>query len=357
MKRLIAFAVVTILASCGAAPEAETEADAVETSNLEIYWIDVEGGAATLIVTPEGETALMDTGWPGFDDRDPKRVAHVLKEVVGAERLDYFITSHFHLDHVGGIPGLAKLVEIEEFVDHGDSVEIAWEGERGDRARQLWDGYLSVAEGKRMTVGPGDRLPLKGADFQFVAARSKFIEQPVSPVEDNPACEASETKEVDEGENGKSIGFMVRVGDFEFLDLGDLSWNFELETACPKNLFGEVDLYQVTHHGMHMSGAPPHIEAIKPKVAVMNNGHKKGGRPETYETLTAQESLEDLWQVHKALVPEDGALNTDEQMIANLKATDDGDEGHWIKASVAPSGEFTITNSRNGFSKTYQPRP
>jgi len=360
MKRLLSVALsaalVALLVACGSAPEPEAE-DAPEAATLEIYWIDVEGGAATLIVTPEGETALMDAGWSGYDDRDPKRITHVLKEVVGAEKLDYFITSHFHLDHVGGVPALAKMIEIDEFVDHGDSVEIEWEGERGDRARALWEGYLSAAEGKRMQIGPGDRLPLKGADFQFVAARSKFISQPVSPVEDNPACEGAPTKEVDEGENGKSVGFMVRVGDFEFLDLGDLSWNFELETACPKNLFGEIDLYQVTHHGMDMSGAPAHIQAIRPKVAVMNNGHRKGGRPETYTNLTSVDSLEDLWQVHKALVPEDGALNTDEQMIANLQATDDGDEGHWIKASVAPSGEFTITNSRNDFFKTYQPRP
>lgn len=320
------------------------------SQTLDIYWIDAEGGAATLVVTPQGETVLMDAGWPGFDGRDPKRIANVLEYEVGKKRINYFLTSHFHTDHVGGLPALAKLVPIDNFVDHGDSVEKDWE-----KGKPLWEKYLAVADGKRMTVKPGDKLPVKGTDFLIVAARSKFLSKPLGKGKPNPLCAGAEMKEVDEGENGKSVGFLVRVGKFEFLDLGDLSWNFEHELACPVNLLGQIDLYQVTHHGMHMSGAPQHINAIQPRVAVMNNGHRKGGRPETYETLTKSPRLEDLWQVHAALVPE-GAPNTDEKMIANMYATDDGDKGHWIKASVEKNGAFTITNSRNGFSKTYKPK-
>jgi len=320
------------------------------SQTLDIYWIDVEGGAATLIVTPQGETVLMDAGWPGFDGRDPKRIANVLEYEVGKKRIDYFLTSHFHTDHVGGLPELAKLVPIGKFVDHGDSVEKDWE-----KGKPLWESYLAVADGKRMTVKPGDKLPLKGTDFLIVAARSKFLSKPLGKAKPNPLCANAQMKEVDEGENGKSLGFLVRQGKFEFLDLGDLSWNFEHELACPVNLLGEIDLYQVTHHGMHMSGAPQHINAIAPRVAVMNNGHRKGGRPETYETLTKSPRLIDLWQVHAALVPE-GAPNTDEKMIANLAAADAGDKGEWIKASVEKNGTFTITNGRNGYSKTYKPQ-
>jgi beta-lactamase superfamily II metal-dependent hydrolase len=319
-------------------------------ATLDIYWIDVEGGAATLIVTPAGETVLMDSGWPGFDDRDPKRIVNVLKYVAGKDRLNYFITSHFHTDHIGGLPSLAKMVTIEKFVDHGDSVEKDTEG-----GKKLFDAYLGAADGRRMQIAPGDKLPLKGVDFQFVAARSKFLSKPVNGGKKNPLCSDVTKKELDEGENGKSVGFMLRMGKFEFLDLGDLSWNYELELACPVNLLGRVDLYQVTHHGMDMSGAPAHLLAIDPQVAVMNNGHRKGGRPETYKTLKSAPGLVDLWQVHKALVPE-GAPNTDEKMIANLEATDEGDKGHWIRASVKKNGEFTITNSRNDYSKTYKPR-
>lgn len=318
--------------------------------NLDIYWIDVEGGAATLIVTPGGQTVLMDAGWAGRGDRDPQRIAAVLDEQVGRKELDYFITSHFHLDHVGGVPGLAKLVPIKKFVDHGDSVEIDWD----DRARGLWEGYLSAAQGKRMQVAPGDKLPVDGVEFLFVAARSKFLDKPLAPAANNPLCAGAEKKEIDKGENGKSVGFVVRFGDFEFLDLGDLSWNYELEIACPRNLLGEVDLYQVTHHGMSMSGAPAHIQAIKPQVAVMNNGPHKGGEPATYRALLSSPGLEDLWQGHQSL-HEGAPPNTALEMIANLDESKRC-QGHWIKASVQPNGSFTITNSRNGFSKTYQAR-
>ncbi len=321
---------------------------------LDIYWIDVEGGASTLLVTPGGQTILMDAGWAGFDDRDPKRIADVLENQVGRKEIDYFITSHFHADHVGGMPDLAKLVTIKKFVDHGDSVEAKWDGKRGDRPRELFQSYLDVADGKRMTIKPGDKLPVDGVDFEFLVAASKFIDKPLTPVADNPMCADATKHELDDGENGKSVGFIVRMGKFEFLDLGDLSWNFELEAACPKNLFGQIDLYQVTHHGMSMSGAPAHIDAIRPLVAVMNNGPHKGGQAPTYHTLMATDSLADLWQIHQALNEPDSP-NTAVDKIANFEDTAEC-KGHWIKASVKPDGSFTVTNSRNGYSKTYQSR-
>ena len=198
---------------------------------LEIYWIDVEGGAATLIVTRDKETVLMDAGWPGFDNRDPQRILRVLEQEVGKMELDYFISSHFHRDHVGGVGALASMIPIHRFVEHGDSVEIGW----NERADALWASYVEVAADRRMQVRPGDRLPLKNTDFLFVAARSRFLQSPLVEQGPNPACRDAQSRPVDRGENGKSIGFLIRVGKFEFLDLGDLSWNFELETACPTN--------------------------------------------------------------------------------------------------------------------------
>lgn len=317
---------------------------------LDIYWIDVEGGAATLIVTPDSETVLMDAGWPGFDDRDPKRIAHVLENEVGRKELDYFIASHFHRDHTGGVAGLASMIPIKRFVDHGDSVEIG----RNERADALWQAYTETAGDHRMQIEPGDRLPLKNTEFLFVAARSRFLDRPLADGGPNPACRDVVQKRIDTGENGKSVGFLVRVGPFEFLDLGDLTWNFEVETACPTNLFGEIDLYQVTHHGMDTSGAMAHIHGIRPLVAVMNNGPRKGGSPATYEALRSAPSLADIWQVHRA-VKSDADHNPTEDFIANLGETE-GCEAHWIKASVQPDGRFTVTNSRNGFSRDYDPR-
>ena len=340
MTRRLASLAALSLAACSLAAAA----------TLDIYWIDVEGGAATLVVTPEAETILMDAGWAGFEGRDPQRIVRVLEEEVGKRELDYFIASHFHRDHTGGVATLASMIPIRKFVDHGDSVEIGW----NDRADELWSSYVETAGDRRMTVAPGQRLPLQSADFLFVAARSRFIERPLVEQGPNPACRESVQKRVDRGENGKSVGFLVRVGPFEFLDLGDLSWNYEIETACPSNLFGEIDLYQVTHHGMHMSGAPAHIRGIRPLVAVMNNGPRKGGSPATYEALAATPSLQDLWQVHRA-VESDDDHNPGEEYIANLGETD-GCAAHWIKASVQPDGSFSVTNSRNGFAKRYEPR-
>jgi beta-lactamase superfamily II metal-dependent hydrolase len=191
-------------------------------STLDIYWIDVEGGAATLLVTQAGETVLMDAGWSGFDDRDAKRIADVLKNQAKVSKIDYFITSHFHTDHVGGVPALAKRVPIDKFVEHGESVETG-----NERGKQLWDSYVAVAGDKRMQVTAGDKLPLKQVDFLFVAARNKFLRKPLEGGGPNALCKNVEMKENDPDENGKSVGFLVRVEDFEFLDLGDLSWNWE----------------------------------------------------------------------------------------------------------------------------------
>ena len=317
--------------------------------SLDIYWIDVEGGAATLIVTPGGDTVLVDAGWPGFEGRDMKRIKSVLGEQAKASKIDYFITSHFHRDHVGGLPQLAAEVPIGKFVDHGDSVE-----QERPNGMKLWQSYLSVAKGKRMTAKPGDELPLSGAGLTFVTARSRVLDKPLKPSGPNPLCNGAKLMDEDTGENGKSVGFILSRGGFEFLDIGDLTWNVEHTLGCPENLLGEIDLYQVTHHGLANSGAPQHLWATKPRVAVMNNGPRKGGAPEAFETISKSPGLEDIWQVHRSLETDD-AHNTNKKMIANFEETDDC-KGHWIKASVAEDGSYTITNGRNNFSKTYKAR-
>ena len=312
---------------------------------LDIYWIDVEGGAATLIVTPGSDTVLMDAGWPGFESRDAKRIQHVLTREAKAEKIDYFITSHFHGDHVGGLPQLVDLVPVEKFVEHGESVEL-----HRERGKKLWDSYLSVAHGKRMAIKPGDKLPLEGADLTFVAARSRFIEGGTGAA--NPHCRNAELQDEDKTENGKSVGFVVKMGDFEFLDLGDLTWNYEHELACPVNRLGEIDLYQTTHHGLTNSGPPQLVLALQPTVAVMNNGPRKGGSPAIWKMLRKSPGFQDLWQGHRNVQSSD-AENTDREMIANLTETENC-QGHWIKASVRKDGAYTVVNSRNGHSKTYQ---
>jgi len=320
----------------------------IGADSADIYWIDVEGGAATLVVTEAGETVLMDSGWAGFDDRDAKRI-ELVAEVAGVERIDYLITSHFHRDHAGGLAALAGRMEIGQFLDHGDSVQ-----QESERDRDLWEGYLATVGERRRIVTPGETLPLRGAELIIVAAHSRFLAEPLAGGGANPLCESFEPHPEDEGENGKSIGYLLEVGDFRFVNLGDLSWNFQGQMACPVNLLGKIDVYQVTHHGSRDDVVPQQMWALEPTVAVMNNGPTKGAGIEAVETVMASPGLEDLWQAHRA-VENDDDHNTDERLTANLADTE-GCQAHWLHARVRSDGSYTITNSRNGHSKTYRAR-
>jgi len=314
---------------------------------LDIYWIDVEGGASTLIVTPGGQSALMDTGFEGFGDRDATRIASVVRDQAGLKRLDYVLISHFHSDHAGGLAALSRLVEIGTVIDHGDSVD----GDTG-AGRTVWERYLAVAGKRRRTVKPGERLMLGGAELIIVAAHSRFIAKPLGDGARNPLCDSFKAQAEDRGENGKSLSYALRAGGFEFVNLGDLSWNFQHQLACPVNLLGKVDIFQVTHHGVRDDVLPQQMWAMAPTVAVMNNGPSKGAGAAAVETVQRSPGLEDLWSLHRAL-GNDAAHNAPEPLTANLGDTD-GCKAAWIRARVGDGGSYVITNSRNGHSKTYR---
>jgi beta-lactamase superfamily II metal-dependent hydrolase len=339
MERMRLLLCSTLLLALGLLP-------ARAADSVDIYWIDVEGGAATLIVTQAGETVLMDAGFAGFGGRDLGRIQKAMADA-GSDRIDYFITSHFHGDHVGGLAPLAAKVPIGRFVDHGDSVEKDTEA-----GKRVWDLYLKTVGDKRQIVIPGDTLPLQGGvELMVVAAHSRFI----PPPGDSPAnmlCNNVEIQPEDQGENGKSTGYILRTGDFEFVNLGDLSWNYQYQLGCPTNALGEIDLFQVPHHGVRNDVSPQLIGALRPAVTVMSNGPTKGGGAEAIEVVLGTAGLEDLWQTHRA-VNNDDAHNTSERLTANLGETE-GCEGHWIHARVNADSSYTVTNERNGYSKTYK---
>ena len=312
---------------------------------VDIYWIDVEGGASTLLVTQAGQSVLMDAGYDGFGDRDAKRIERVVKEA-GLDHIDYFLTSHFHGDHAGGLAALAKRVKINRFLDHGESVD-----KNSGGGKELWERYLTVTGDRRQAAKPGERLELQGVELLVVAAHSRFLPKALPGGGPNPLCKTFDVRPEDRGENGKSLGYLLRSGDFEFVNLGDLSWNFQYQMACPVNLLGKIDLYQVTHHGGD-DVLSQQMWALEPTVAVMNNGPTKGGAPEGVETVLNSPGLDDLWQLHRA-VKNDADHNTDAQLTANLGDADDC-EGHWIHARVDAGGSYTLTNSRNGYTKTYR---
>jgi competence protein ComEC len=331
---------------------------AQQGKGLDIYFIDVEGGQSTLFVTPSGQSLLVDTGWAG--PRDAGRIADAAKQA-GITQIDYLVTTHYHGDHVGGVVDLASKIPIKTFVDHGPSAEET------RSVPQNYAAYLTVREkGQHILAKLGEHLPIKGADFQIVSAAAETIAKPLSGAGmANPLCADFQPKdEVKDpliaGENKQSVGMVISLGKFRMVDFGDLTWNKEHDLACPNNLVGTIDLYVVSHHGQDISSLPMMVQAMHPRVAVMDNGAKKGGAIATFETLKKSPGLEDLWQLHYAV--DAGDHNSPEQFIANLgvggtPATGVPDEGtvYSIKVAARADGSFTVTNTRNGSHKDYGP--
>ncbi len=326
---------------------------------LDIYFIDVMGGAATLIVTPERESILIDTGWPGLEDRDPKRITSVLKNEAKLERIDHLVTTHWHTDHFGGVEGLAKLVSIGKFWDRGLPDLSAADQDKINfpdgpiATNPLGIAYRKVTEGKRSTLKAGDRLPLRGAlEARVLAASGKVVASEDSTP--NPLCAAAPADmPADPSDNARSIVLQFKLGKFDFFDAGDLTWNIEKQLVCPTNVIGNsVDVYQVTHHGLDSSNHPTLIASIAPTVAIMNNGPKKGGSAATVARLREVHTIQAAYQLHKN-ADTGAAENTSADLIANREITG----GEFIHLSVAPDGmSYTVQIGHGGTPRTFRTR-
>ena len=316
---------------------------------MEIYFIDAMGGAATLIVTPEKESILIDSGWPGNDDRDPKRIIHVLKDVAGLDHLDHLVTTHWHTDHYGGVAGLVKRIRVDHFWDRGlpdlnrENSDKASFPDGPGREDALGIAYRAASEGKRRTLKAGGKLPLKGDVEAFVLASGAEVFAVTGPA--NPLCaEGPADLPADGSDNARSLVIRFRFKGFDFLDCGDLTWNVEKQLVCPADKIGKIDLYQVTHHGMSISNHPTLLRTVAPTVAVMNNGPKKGGDPKTVKLLRSIPSIKAAYQLHKnaGTKPEQ---NTDPELIANKGL----EGGKFIRVTVNPDGtHFTVRIGADG---------
>ena len=315
--------------------------------SLEIFFIDVEGGQATLIVSPSGHSMLIDTGWRGFNGRDAERIWQAAK-TVKVKQLDYVLITHYHRDHVGGVQQLADRMKIGTFVDHGPNLEDS------KVAKEDYADYEKVLpRAQHLVVKPGDSIPLKGLDVQVLTAAGEHLQSPLSGAGPaNPLCASVPKKEVDATENARSLGTITSYGSFRFLDLGDLTWNKELELVCPNNLIGKVDVYLTTHHGLGASGNPALVQAIHPRVAIMNNGSRKGGEPSAWQIIKDSPGLEDIWQLHYS-VAGGSDHNVRDSFIANVDEV--GDAGSYLRVTAQQDGSFTVYNSRNKFTRNYTP--
>ncbi len=352
MKRFVTFSLLTALI---AAISISGSIASVQSQNskrrLEIFYVDVEGGAATLIVTPAGESILVDTGWPGFEGRDAKRIEAGMK-AANITQIDHLIIMHYHTDHYGGVPELAKRIKIGKFYDHGPMDSL-----QEDRTfAEKYAAYKAAAGGKTNTLQPGSTIELKQAagtpkiSLQVLAAAGEVMPMKVK-ASPSKECGAATMQADDPSDNARSVVFVLRYGNFDFLDTGDLTWNIEHKLICPINLIGEIDLYQVGHHGAETSNNPVLVSAIKPTVAIMNNGPRKGGHPNTVKTARSTAAIKDLWQVHRNVASTE-EQNAPAEFIANLEAQNDA--ANMIRVSVdAAKKSFTVTNDRNKVSKSY----
>jgi beta-lactamase superfamily II metal-dependent hydrolase len=312
--------------------------------HLEIYCVDVEGGQATLLVSPSGESLLVDTGWGGHNRRDAERIAAAAK-AAGVKRIDYLVITHFHADHVGGVAQLSEKLPIRHFVDHGESVET------GGGADVLFKQYAAHREkGKHIQVKPGDTIPIKELDVRVVSAGGQTLAAPMAGAgKPNAECASFQRTPERKGEDAQTVGIVVQYGSFRLADLGDLPLNQEYELVCPNDKLGPVDLFIASTHGAAASNSPQLVRALSPRVAIVENSAKKGGQPPVLKTLKETPGLQEVWQLHYS-VAGGKELNTADPYIANL---DEICEGKWLKVTAMKDGAFTIENTRNKHQKTY----
>jgi beta-lactamase superfamily II metal-dependent hydrolase len=301
---------------------------------LDIYWIDVEGGAATLLVTPAGETLLVDSGNPGR--RDPERIVQVVGKIAARTRIDHLVTTHYHGDHFGGAINLSTLMPIGTVYDNGVWPELTEKPTKD---------YFDFKCEKRVVLNRGDKIPLKQGTAKptpltitCLGGRQSFVEPTANSPENAAICANAREKNRDGSDNANSVVLVVEFGPFRFFDAGDLTWNQEARLVCPKNLVGKVDVYQVTHHGLDASNNPLVVKTLEPRVAIMNNGVTKGCMPEVFATLKEQPTIEGLYQVHKNMRPDGEKNNVADEYIAN-HGTDKECAGNYIKLAVAPDGK------------------
>jgi beta-lactamase superfamily II metal-dependent hydrolase len=341
---------------------------------LEIYVIDVEGGNATLFVTPSGETVLIDTGNGGAAAaRDAGRIAEAAKDA-GVTKIDHLITTHWHGDHFGGLAELAKVLPIARYYDHGPNVQ----------ATPATDEFFKTvyepltAKAMHTVVKPGDSIPVKDLNWKVVASAGNVMKTNLSGAgRPNPYCRVSPQQDADPTENAQSVSSYITFGKFRIVHMGDLTYNKELDLMCPNNRLGGADLFVVSHHGQAISNSPALVHALAPRAAIINNGTRKGGQPDAMRVLFSSPGLEDLWEMHFSLlsgqeytVPGAFIANQIDQQsdampigtwtppLAGQQAaaapTHNG-KSNYFKIVAQQDGTFTITNTRNNFSKTYRP--
>src|SRR5215467_6598894 len=274
------------------APAGLDPATAQSRTTLDIYVVDVEGGNATLFVAPSGESVLIDTGNFAREAaiRDAERIAAAAKDA-RVTQIDHLITTHWHGDHFGGMAEVAKRIPVREYIDHGPNIQPAAAFDEF-----FAKAYPALYGGAKHTVAkPGDTVGVAGLDWRIVTAAGAVQKTPLAGGGGaNASCAAFKPQDPDPTENAQSVGSIVTFGKFRVAHLGDLTWNKEFELMCPNNPIGTIDLFVVSHHGLGVSNSPVLVHGIRPRVAIVNNGTRKGGQPDAMKVLHTSPGIEDL---------------------------------------------------------------
>jgi len=314
--------------------------------NLELYFIDVEGGKSVLLVSSSGQSMLFDVGWPASTERIVEAV-----QAAGLERVDFLVISHFDVDHMGDVPQLVAKIPVGRIFDHGDYQTS------NPQAVQRFAPYAALREKVGHTVlKVGDKVPIRGVDVQVLSAGGQLIAKPLAGAgQRNALCDTYKQRDAlaSDVEDDQSVGLLITSGKFRMLDLADLEAHHGHDLVCPDNLIGTVDVYNVNVHGQFKGIAPELVGALHAPVIIQANGARKGADAQTWPVLEAapgpRGKTKDIWQLHYSLTAGKDA-NPSDDFIANLEPSDGF---KWIRISAAKNGAFTVTNTRNGFTKRY----
>jgi len=361
----------TLSSAIAVAAIALVSAQSRPSNTLTIYAIDVEGGNATLVVSPTGESLLDDAGNGGMGAvRDASRIVDAAKDA-GLTQLDHVVITHWHGDHYGALAEVASRIPIREFIDHGPNTQPA---DATDRFLATTYPML-YAHARHTVLKAGDTIGMAGVGVRVVAAAGNAIDKPLAGAgRPNPLCGNPKPVEAFP-EDAQSIALLVTFGKFRALHPGDLTRDKEYALVCPVNRIGRIDTLVGPHHGQDTSNSEVFVHALAPRVAIMNNGTRKGGYPDVMKAFYTSPRFEDLWQLHfsqlsgqEYAAPGVFIANTTDDASASVQvapmplpapgsnappAPAHNGRAYWIKLAAHEDGTFTITNSRNGFSKNY----